>query len=182
MPKGLDLFTENSEKTFLGMSLTATMKYLQEVNPEKQHEVVMSSMVFPHTASLKHCTPHESVTYRCGNPADPGSCNFREALQAIKNSAELKALRSDKVCEIIVEDIEKFPNDYIPQAMDGFRIHRAGQALVDLKREGCKGDEGQMGFIEYNDLRAAALQAAQQEKFLLDLKALARPSVGCPLM
>ena len=83
---------------------------------------------------------------------------------------------SPKVVKRVIEDIASKPVDYNAQNLDGFQINRCGTDILRLQRIDEKGNpctEGRVGFLEYNAMRAVAmdrLEKVSREELLALLK------------
>lgn len=67
---------------------------------------------------------------------------------------------------MLLEEIESNPSEFLPHRMDGFQLYRGGFDVLRLQRQDGKvfANNGRTGFVEYNDLRARALEASSRAR------------------
>ena len=67
---------------------------------------------------------------------------------------------------MLLEEIESNPGEFLPHKMDGFQLYRGGFDLLRLQRRDGKvsANNGRTGFVEYNDLRARAMEASSRAR------------------
>lgn len=96
-------------------------------------------------------------------------CSFETAKLNIRENVDLKAYGGTQVALNLVEAIETSLDDFLPHKYDGFQLTRGLFDLLLLKRRGAD-DKGRTGFIDFNILRAVAIQKASrdQQKLLED--------------
>ena len=140
-------------------------KMLLEMEASQMHNEIFKTMGFSETMDVQKTRDKAIVktNYTC----DAVACDFSDALVAIeKHHPRLLKYKSKDTCTQIVNDIQEHPEDYLPTEVDGYYIHRMGQELVHLQRDGSDG-KGITGLIEYNDLRKKSMdyEYCRQQQF-----------------
>ena len=135
--------------------------YLKNLDDENKRNVILSHLQSPRTASLAKDKPVCTAYYTCDE--EEKKCTFGSAKTAIRENVDLKAYSGTSVALALVDAIERNAEDFLPHKYDGFQLYRGGFDLVLLKRKGAD-DTGRTGFIEYNDLRANALEQASRDR------------------
>lgn len=154
----------------------AVESFFKTLDDEHRMKFVLSHMQYPKTAKLReNDTPVLTTYYTCEADGRSNKCDFSKVKQDITEDTELRAFGASSVAKMIVEEIEKHPEEFLPHRFDGFQVYRGGYDVVRVQRkqEGVAVTSGRMGFIEYNDLRGEAMEAtrrAQQE--MLDQAAM----------
>lgn len=135
---------------------------LAAMDDDQFHFALLRLMTYPRTQKLnKTDKPILTARYSC---TDSETCDFREALDAIRSSTTLRAYGSQDIVKKIVQDISKFPQDHMAANLDGFQIYRCGKDLlrlqrVDDKKQDCCDDR--TAYVEYNDIRVDLLNQLQ---------------------
>ena len=138
--------------------------YLEEFGPLDRHREIFKHMYFPDTRGTLDGHRYPAIlqsTYQCNG----NKCDLGPSLTEVKNCEKLLQWRAKNTCEKIVTDIMDHQDEYIPHKLDGFIIHKMGNELVRLKRDGAD-DSGKKniatclfillgitGAIEYIELR-----------------------------
>lgn len=67
---------------------------------------------------------------------------------------------------MILKQVQDHPDEFLPHKFDGFQLFRGGFDVLRLQRQEGKvsAQGGRMGFIEYNDLRAQAMEASTRKR------------------
>ena len=92
-------------------------------------------------------------------------CNFAEVKQLVSENTELRAFGAVNVIQQLIDVVDKNPQDFIPHKYDGFQVYRGGFDLLRLQRRedsDTPATAGRMGFIEYNDIRARAMEESKR--------------------
>ena len=146
--------------------------YLKELDKTQRTNVMLTLMQYPRTATLiERDTPVVTAYYSCKS----NQCAFDQVVIQIKENVDLKAYGATEVALTMIEEIKQHPDDFLPHKLDGYQLYRAGFDLLQLHRKDGKtpATSGRMGFIEYNNLRAQAMEASsRQRKEALEMAAV----------
>jgi len=122
-------------------------------------------MQYPRTKSLvDRDTPVLAAYYTCD---ETNRCSLDGAIKEIKESVELKAYgATDAALTIVADEIGAHPDEFLPHKFDGFQLYRGGFDVLRLHRKEGKvlATGGRMGFIEYNDMRARAMEESSRKR------------------
>lgn len=138
--------------------------YLKEADASERTRMVLALMQYPRTKPLvDRDTPVLTVYYSCD---EASRCSFDDAIKEIKENVDLKAYGATDAALTIIDEIKTHPDDFLPHKFDGFQLYRGGFDVLRLHR--CDGKvpaaAGRMGFIEYNDMRAQAMEASSRRR------------------
>lgn len=147
-------------KIFYKMASSYVHDFLAGLTEKDRHKQILSSMFFPKTTQDKTDGAKLVVDYECKN----GHCDFSKALEEVSKSVVLNDYWcTADLCVDIIKDIESYPDDYLPDKLDGFYINRLNNKLVHLSRKGAE-KNSYTGYIEYSDLKNNYLEYLMQKK------------------
>lgn len=144
--------------------------FFKTLDDEHRLNVILSHMQYPKTSKLcAHDKPVLTSYYTCEADGGSNRCDFSKVKKDIMEDPELRAFGATSVAKMIVDEIEKHQEEFIPHRFDGFQIYRGGYDIVRVQRKEGTGPEtactsGRMGFIEYNDLRRDAMEATSRAR------------------
>jgi hypothetical protein len=129
----------------------------------RRHKALLEHITYLRTDALNK--PVATCRYECTKDW----CDMAKVRRCIDKHQALSAYGSPTVFKGIAEDIDTFPEDYLPNVMDGFHIYRSGLDVLRLQRtrEDGKGNRidcsgGRTAFLDYNDVRAETLKWYEQ--------------------
>ena len=125
------------------------------IDNENKKEMLLSSLLYPKTKSMKD-TPINEIYYNCKENV----CDFQNAKLQIDKNPDLLAYGLTKTAQILVNQIEQSPEEFLPHKLDGFQLNRDNIPVLRLSREG--NNDNRIGLIEYSTIRARAMQLPSQ--------------------
>lgn len=130
--------------------------YLAALDAQERTRALLSHLAYPRTRSLGEGKPVATAHYVCDGAEQ---CSFNAAKEVVRNHPDLRAYGGTATALTLIGTIESNQAEFIPHAWDGFHLHRGGHDLLRLERAGAT-KEGRTGYLEYNDIRAEAMDRA----------------------
>src|SRR5277367_1757214 len=105
--------------------------YLKSLGQYTKHNIILKNMQYRELYANKTERAIIKLEYTCPD----NTCNFNDIRTYIKNDNILKnKWKMSDACLEIVNDIDKYQSDYLPNNINGFIITRFGQEILYLSR------------------------------------------------
>ena len=125
-------------------------EYLKSIDNENKKDVLLSSLLYPKTKSMKDAPIYE-IFYNCKKNV----CDFKNVKLQINENTDLLSYDITKIAQSLVNQIEQNPEEFNPHKLDGYQINRNNIPILRLRRENDINDNNninRIGLIEYNPI------------------------------
>lgn len=164
----------NRPYTVPQMDVQLSASVSDKVDENARHTVLRTSMVFPRTVTMKE---RDQALVKAFYKCEAGSlCSFAGVANKVQGNHDVIAWGVDKMLQEIVNDLEKYQDDYHATTFDGFLIERDGRPLLSLQRKGSD-QQGRTGFLEYNAYRHELVAERRTQRIEAAIKAIKQPSL-----